>query len=115
MRWLTGALLSLLLLLQYPLWLGRGGWLKVWDTRQQVVRQQQTDAALSERNAAMDAEVLDLKQGVRAIEARARTELGMVRKDEIFFQVLDGPPSLARVVSPPAPTGAPDPGHGTAR
>ncbi|MHB1678383.1 MAG: cell division protein FtsB [Sulfuriferula sp.] len=114
MRWLTGVLLGLLLLLQYPLWLGRGGWLKVWDTRQQVVRQQQLDAVLGARNAAMDAEVQDLKQGVRAIEARARTELGMVRKDEIFFQILDAPPA-GLVFSPVASSGAPEPSHGTAR
>ncbi|HET9113577.1 MAG TPA: cell division protein FtsB [Burkholderiales bacterium] len=114
MRWLTVILLGLLLLLQYPLWLGRGGWFKVWDTRQQVVRQQHTDDTLAARNAAMDAEVRDLKQGVRAIEARARTELGMVRKDEIFFQILDAPP--AEPVIPPAPpAAASEPSHGIAR
>lgn len=114
MRWLTFTLFGLLLLLQYPLWLGRGGWLKVWDTRQQVVRQQQTDDALVARNAAMDAEVLDLKQGVRAIEARARTELGMVRKDEIFFQILHAPPA-EQIVPSPANPAASEPSHGIAR
>lgn len=114
MRWLTITLFGLLLLLQYPLWLGRGGWFKVWDTRGQVVRQQRIDDALAARNAAMDAEVQDLKQGVRAIEARARTELGMVRKDEIFFQILDAAPvePLAPAASPAV---APEPSHGTAR
>ncbi|MHB0990662.1 MAG: cell division protein FtsB [Burkholderiales bacterium] len=114
MRWLTVILLGLLLLLQYPLWLGRGGWFKVWDTRQQVVRQQQTDDTLAARNAAMDAEVRDLKQGVRAIEARARTELGMVRKDEIFFQILDAPP-VVPVIPPAPPAAASEPSHGIAR
>ena len=114
MRSLTIALLSLLLLLQYPLWLGRGGWFKVWDTRQQVARQQRIDDALNARNVAMDAEVQDLKQGVRAIEARARTELGMIGKDEIFFQILDAP--AVEPNSPPAVSAAiPKPSHGTAR
>lgn len=113
MRWLTGILVGLLLLLQYPLWLGRGGWFKVWDTRQQVVRQQQVDAALVTRNAAMDAEVQDLKQGTGAIEARARDELGMVGKDELFFQILAAPPP-ADVVPPPIASAA-APNHGTPR
>ncbi len=97
MRWLTGILLGLLLLLQYPLWLGKGSWLKVRDTQQQVDQQKQVNAKLITRNAAMDAEVRDLKQGVGAIEERARTELGMIRKNEIFFQVLDTPPPAALI------------------
>lgn len=114
MRWLTFTLFGLLLLLQYPLWLGRGGWFKVWDTRQQLVRQQQTDDALAARNAAMDAEVQDLKQGVRAIEGRARTELGMVRKDEIFFQILDAP-TAGQTAPPAANPAVSEPSHGIAR
>ena len=114
MRWLTGILLGLLLLLQYPLWLGKGSWLKVWDTRQQVIQQQQVNAKLTTRNAAMDAEVRDLKQGLGAIEERARTELGMVRKNEVFFQVLDAPPPVA-VMPTAIPIAEPTVSHGMPR
>lgn len=75
---------------QYPLWLGKGGWLRVWEVSQQIDAQRDTNAKLKARNSALEAEVRDLKQGFEAIEERARSELGMVRQDEIFFQLLDG-------------------------
>ena len=89
MRWLTLSLAALVILIQYPLWLGKGGWLRVWEVDQQIQAQRVTNEKLRARNAALDAEVRDLKQGVEAIEERARSELGMVRQDEVFFQVLD--------------------------
>lgn len=89
MKWLTLTLASLLVLIQYPLWLGKGGWLRVWEVDQQIQAQHATNAKLKARNAALDAEVRDLKQGFEAIEERSRSELGMVRQDEVFFQVLD--------------------------
>ena len=89
MRWLTLSLAALVVLIQYPLWLGKGGWLRVWEVDQQIQAQRVTNGKLKARNAALDAEVRDLKQGVEAIEERARSELGMVRQDEVFFQVLD--------------------------
>ena len=89
MRWLSLALLALLLLLQYPLWLGKGGWLRVWDLDRQVTGQKKINDDLKRRNAGMEAEVRDLKNGVGAIEERARYELGMVKEDEFFFQVLE--------------------------
>jgi cell division protein FtsB len=91
-RAVTLILAALLLLLQYPLWLGKGGWLKVWDLNQQVEAQQQVNRQTQARNAALDAEVRDLKQGTEAIEERARSELGMIKRDEVFFQVLEKPP-----------------------
>jgi cell division protein FtsB len=91
MRWLTLGLAGLLVLIQYPLWLGKGSWLRVWDVDQQIQSQRESNARLKARNAALDAEVRDLKQGFEAIEERARSELGMVRQDEIFFQLLDDP------------------------
>ncbi|MDR0362843.1 MAG: cell division protein FtsB [Planctomycetota bacterium] len=87
MRWLSAALIALLVLLQYPLWLGKGGWLWVWQASRQVERQQEDNHALETRNAALDAEVRDLKQGYDAIEERARFELGMVRENEVFVQI----------------------------
>ncbi len=92
MRLLALALGSLILLIQYPLWLGKGGVLRVWEMERQIEAQRQVNGRLQARNSALDAEVRDLKQGLEAIEERARSELGMVRHDEIFFQVLDAAP-----------------------
>ena len=102
MRLLTLALAGLVLLIQYPLWLGKGGWLRVWEVDQQIGTQRERNARLKNRNAALEAEVRDLKQGFEAVEERARSELGMVRQDEIFFQLLDdrGNPRSAASDSP---------------
>ena len=90
MRVVTYILLVLLLLLQYPLWLGKGSWLKVWEMGRQVEAQKQINEQTQKRNAGLDAEVRDLKSGTDAIEERARSELGMVKQREIFFQVVGG-------------------------
>ncbi len=82
----------LLVLVQYPLWLGKGGWLRVWDVDRQLASQRAKNDMLQARNEALDAEVRDLKQGYEAIEERARFELGMVRKDEVFFQIVEPNP-----------------------
>ena len=89
MKFLTLALAGLIALLQYPLWLGKGSWLQVLEIDRQLSTQHETNQKLQSRNAALDAEVRDLKQGLDAIEERARSELGMVKQDEIFFQILD--------------------------
>jgi cell division protein FtsB len=91
MRAATLILVVLLLLLQYPLWLGKGSWLKVWDLNRQVEAQQRINLQTKSRNALLDAEVRDLKQGTAAIEERARSELGMIKRDEVFYQILDNP------------------------
>ena len=82
-------LIGLIVALQHGLWLGRGSWLRVWEIDRQIAEQRRTNDRLGARNAALDAEVRDLKEGLGAIEERARSELGMVRHDEIFFQVLE--------------------------
>jgi cell division protein FtsB len=87
MRWLSVALVALVVLLQYPLWLGKGGWLRVWDVDRQLQQQKDGNRKLEVRNGGLDAEVRDLKQGYEAIEERARFELGMVKQDEIFIQI----------------------------
>ncbi len=87
MRILTGILVALILAIQYPLWLGKGGWLRAWDVDRQVDAQRARNERLEVRNGALAAEVTDLKQGHDAIEERARYELGMVKNDEVFFQV----------------------------
>jgi len=93
MRVLTIALVLLVVLVQNPLWFGKGGWLKVHEIDGQVAAQRVKNEALRVRNAALDAEVRDLKQGYDAIEERARAELGMIREDELFFQVLGDTPA----------------------
>lgn len=87
MRWLTITFIALIALIQYPLWLGKGGWLKVWDTNRQLEQQKEVNQKQKIRNAGLEAEVRDLKQGYEAIEERARFDLGMVRQDEIFIQI----------------------------
>ena len=89
MKLVTLALIALISLLQHPLWLGKGSWLRVWDVDQQMRAQRETNQKLVMRNAALDAEVRDLKQGLDAIEERARSELGMIKRGEIFFQLLE--------------------------
>jgi cell division protein FtsB len=89
MRGVTIILVILLLLLQYPLWLGKGSWLKVWNLNRQLEQQQSQNQQAQARNAVLDAEVRDLKQGTEAIEERARSELGMVKQGETFYQILE--------------------------
>lgn len=101
MRLLAIMLTGLIVLIQYPLWLGKGGLLRVWEMERQIGVQQETNGRLQVRNAALDAEVRDLKQGLEAIEERARNELGMIRRDEIFFQVLENAPA-GSPAAPPA-------------
>jgi cell division protein FtsB len=86
MKILGVALALLIVLIQYPLWLGKGGWLRAWDMDRQVETQKAKNRQLETRNAGLAAEVRDLKQGTEAIEERARQELGMVRPDEVFYQ-----------------------------
>jgi cell division protein FtsB len=88
MKPLAVALALIIAALQYPLWLGKGGWLKVRDLDRQVAAQRETNLQLKARNDALDADVRDLKQGLEAVEERARTDLGMIKKDEMFYQVV---------------------------
>jgi cell division protein FtsB len=88
-RLLALALAGLILLSQYPLWLGKGGWLRVWEVERQIGAQRDVNRQLQARNQSLDAEVRDLKVGLDAIEDRARSELGMIRQNEIFFQLIE--------------------------
>ena len=80
-------LIALVVLLQYPLWLGKGGWLRVWEVDRQLHAQREENLRLEQRNAALAAEVNDLKSGNEAIEERARFELGLTRPGEIYVQI----------------------------
>jgi cell division protein FtsB len=92
LRWLALFIIALVAALQYPMWLGKGGWLQVRELDRQVGVQRAANAKLKLRNEALDADVRDLKTGSEAIEERARAELGMIRQDEVFFQVQQAPP-----------------------
>lgn len=89
MRLLAGALVALIAAIQFPLWFGKGGWLRVWEVDRQLQAQRAHNRALEARNAALAAEVRDLKQGLDAVEERARYELGMIRNDEVLFLYRD--------------------------
>ena len=104
MKVLSLMLVVLIVLIQYPLWLGKGSWFRVWEVDQQIKSQRERNAMLQTRNNILDAEVRDLKQGLEAIEERARSELGMIRHDEIFFQLLE-PGQSAPPSSPPGKAG----------
>lgn len=101
LRWLTLILVGLIAALQYPLWLGKGSWLKAWEVDQELSKQKLENTRLKARNSSLEAEVKDLKTGYGAIEERARSELGMLKQDEIFFQVLE---EAKPVVTPLSPT-----------
>ncbi|VAW67105.1 Cell division protein DivIC (FtsB), stabilizes FtsL against RasP cleavage [hydrothermal vent metagenome] len=91
MKWLLSLLIVLLLLLQYKLWVGDGAVPEVVYLQKEVEKQQQYKKKLEERNASLAAEVKDLKQGYDAIEERARSEMGMIGKDETFYQLIQDP------------------------
>ena len=96
MKVLALVLAALIVLIQYPLWAGKGSWFRVWEIDQQIRAQREANRQLQARNSGLEAEVRDLKVGLDSIEERARSELGMVRQDEIFFQVLAAPPAGPR-------------------
>ena len=99
MRALSIVLGALILLIQYPLWLGKGGWLRAWEVDRQVSVEKDKNGQLERRNAHLAAEVRDLKTGTEAIEERARQELGMIKPDEVFYQYAD-PPKAAPAPAP---------------
>lgn len=107
LRWLTLILVCLIAALQYPLWLGKGSWLKAWEVDQELSKQKLENTRLKERNGSLEAEVKDLKTGYEAIEGRARAELGMIKQDEVFFQIMEDAkpipkPTPAPVIKPSA-------------
>ena len=89
MRGLIALLLLLLAVLQYRLWVGDGSLVEVWRLTERVRAQEHENEALSQRNRLLEAEVRDLKEGLDAIEERARHELGMIKKGEVFYLVVE--------------------------
>jgi len=88
MKWLVTILSAMLLSLQYSLWFSDSSLSSAWRMKQAIETQAQQNKTLRERNLALDAEVRDLKTGTAAVEERARSELGLIRTDEIFYQVI---------------------------
>jgi len=92
MKALAGILVALIVLIQYPLWFGKGGWFRVWAVDRDLMAARESNRKLEVRNDSLAAEVRDLKTGTEAIEERARSELGMIRGDELYFQIEEPAP-----------------------
>ncbi|OGT26554.1 MAG: cell division protein FtsB [Gammaproteobacteria bacterium RIFCSPLOWO2_02_FULL_42_14] len=88
MRLILGALIVLLLLLQYEFWFSDGGMRTVWHMQQNISKQQQINDQLDKRNQALIAQVKDLQSGNAAVEAHARNDLGMIKKGEVFYRII---------------------------
>jgi cell division protein FtsB len=95
MRILGIVIVLLLVAIQYPLWFGKGGWLRAWELERQLAAQREANAALVARNVAAAAEVASLREGNEAIEERARQQLNMVREGEVLFQFVGRPAAAA--------------------
>jgi len=100
-------------LIQYPLWLGKGGWFNAWELQGALAEQKTVNEGLRARNAALDAEVQDLQTGTGALEERARGDLGMMREGEVYVQILPqhtAPPAGAHTSIGAAAAGEAPPG-----
>ena len=91
MRWLIAILLALLVLLQFRLWFGEGGFTDVRRLEQRVEEQRERNEVLARRNAELQAEVEDLRERLEAVEERARSELGLIKEGEEVYQVVPAP------------------------
>jgi cell division protein FtsB len=96
LRYVALLLLILLLALEVKLWTGEWSMREVWHKRQRVAEQKQENLKLKQRNEALSAEVQDLKNGSEAIEERARSELGLIKPGETFYQVVEPAPGDAK-------------------
>jgi cell division protein FtsB len=106
MKWLLAGLLSVSVLIHYRLWLSEDGVREVVQLKQEVAKQVSENERLTERNAQLAAEVRDLKQGFAALEERARSDLGMIARDETYYQVTAEPAAGTQVPAANEPTGA---------
>ena len=89
MKFLTFIFVTLILALQYPLWLGKGGWLNVISLQKQIDQQLKVNELIKSENDILLAVVQDLKNGTDVIEGKARFDLGLIKKNETFFLVID--------------------------
>ena len=88
-RLLITVLVILLISLQYRLWFGNPNIRQVWQLEQAIIEQRRENQILTERNQRLEAEVADLKQGLKAIEERARSEMGLIQVGETFFRLIE--------------------------
>ncbi|MBR7070341.1 MAG: cell division protein FtsB [Oxalobacter sp.] len=88
-RSVTIILALLVVAIQYPLWFGKGGWMRVWDLKNQLAATEQHNQELKARNARLASDIKSLQEGDEAIEDRARSELAMIKRNEVFVQLLD--------------------------
>jgi len=109
-RIVAGLMLAGVLALQYRLWVSPNGMRDVWRTQQAIEAQTKENERLAERNRTLAAEVRDLKEGRAAIEERARTDLGMIRAGETFFQVVPPAPGASQAPAPELRTAQADAG-----
>lgn len=91
MRYVVAGIVVLIALLQYRLWFAEGGMRDLWRLREQVEQQAREIEQLRQRNDILQAELVDLKDGLEAVEEIARSELGMIREGETFFRVIRPP------------------------
>ena len=114
-RAITVGLLVLLAAVQWPLWFGKGGWLRVRELERELQGQNNLNEDLRLRNQKLRSEVSSLRDGLDAIEERARYELGMIGNDEVYVQIvspnLSAEPPVTAPASSPAPASAPVPGN----
>jgi cell division protein FtsB len=104
MKWLAAALLLVLAAIQYRIWISDDGVRELRQLRQAVESQRAENERLSERNRQLAAEVRDLKQGYAALEERARSDLGMISRDETFYQVVPPEPVAGEPADAEVPT-----------
>jgi cell division protein FtsB len=90
LRWLNIVLLMMFLVLQYRLWIGPGSWAQIASLKRDIEQQQQHNDRLITRNRMLEGEVLSLRSGLEAIEEHARNDLGMIKRGETFYLVIDG-------------------------
>jgi cell division protein FtsB len=96
LRYIVYGLLGLLIAIQYPLWIGKGGWLHVYQMDKEVQAHQAKNRELENRNNKLAGDVNDLRQGTRAVEERARIEHGMVKENETMVQVVQSDEELPK-------------------
>lgn len=107
LRWIALILIVILIGLQLKLWSGNGSMREVDSLRASVKKQADENSRLLRRNQSLGADVIDLKHGDQAVEARARTELGLIKPGEVFYQVVEPPAGAASVPATSASAGSP--------
>jgi cell division protein FtsB len=99
LRFIVYGLLGLIVAIQYPLWIGKGGWLHVYQLDKEVQAQKSKNEELEKHNNKIAGDVNDLRDGTRAVEERARIEHGMVKENETMIQIVQSDEQLPKAIS----------------